>query len=122
MSVKELLSHTNQCDLLSRTTEVVVYDQGFVEYSQLPQDSFAYILLTKLSQSFEIVKYVSGGFLKFHSEYPALCEDKKRTQTLTALSQPCLSIANQGPTKILPFLYLGSQSDSLNKQLLKVSK
>ena len=121
IAVKELLTHTNQYEVLSRSTEIIVYDQGFVGLTELPQDSFVYVLLKKLSQNFDVVKYLGcGGFSQFQSTYPLLCEDKKRTQTLTVLSQPCLSIANQGPTKILPFLYLGSQNDSLNKQLLRV--
>lgn len=32
-----------------------------------------------------------------------------------SLSQPCLPVANVGPTRILPHLYLGSQKDVLNK-------
>lgn len=37
---------------------------------------------------------------------------------LTSISQPCLPITNVGPTRILPFLYLGSQQDAHNQQLL----
>lgn len=40
--------------------------------------------------------------------------------TLTTLSQPCLSAGSQGPTKILPFVYLGSQQDVLDQDTLKV--
>lgn len=32
-----------------------------------------------------------------------------------SISQPCLPVANVGPTRILPHLYLGSQKDVLNK-------
>ncbi|KRX26159.1 Dual specificity protein phosphatase 16 [Trichinella nelsoni] len=40
--------------------------------------------------------------------------------TVSSFSQPCLSQAsNSGPTKILPFLYLGSQKDAMDEQLLK---
>lgn len=35
-----------------------------------------------------------------------------------SLSQPCLPVANVGPTRILPHLYLGSQKDVLNKVLI----
>ena len=34
-------------------------------------------------------------------------------------STPCFSGENLAPTKVLPFLYLGSQEDSLNSELLK---
>ncbi|KAG9352434.1 hypothetical protein JZ751_020848 [Albula glossodonta] len=38
-----------------------------------------------------------------------------------SLSQPCLPVANMGPTRILPHLYLGSQKDVLNKDLMAQS-
>ncbi|KAI1301713.1 Dual specificity protein phosphatase 8 [Halotydeus destructor] len=119
VSVKELLRPSCQYDILGNATDIIVYDQGFLDYKSLPQDSFGHVLLVKLSQSFSNVQYLSGGFVQFQATYPHLCEDKKRSSTLTVLSQPCLSMASQGPTKILPFLYLGSQNDSMNKQLLR---
>ena len=62
-----------------------------------------------------------GGFLEFQSCYRDLCEDKsRRCPALTSLSQPCLPTTNVGPTRILPFLYLGSQQDANNKELLLV--
>lgn len=114
--------HTCHCEVLDNTTEVIVYDQGYIALSSLPEDSFVGVLLSKLVRTFAHVKFVVGGFLEFQSAYPTLCEDKKKTHALTALSQPCYSLSNSGPTKILPFLYLGSQNDSLNKQLLLVSE
>ncbi|CDW52978.1 DSPc domain containing protein [Trichuris trichiura] len=41
---------------------------------------------------------------------------------LASLSQPCLPVSNLGPTKILPFLYLGSQQDAMDEDLLKVHR
>ncbi|CDQ94748.1 unnamed protein product [Oncorhynchus mykiss] len=35
-----------------------------------------------------------------------------------SISQPCLPVANVGPTRILPHLYLGSQKDVLNQDLM----
>lgn len=43
------------------------------------------------------------------------------TLNMTSLSQPCLPITNVGPTRILPFLYLGSQQDAHNHELLAVT-
>uniref|UniRef100_A0A915L646 protein-tyrosine-phosphatase n=1 Tax=Romanomermis culicivorax TaxID=13658 RepID=A0A915L646_ROMCU len=40
-------------------------------------------------------------------------------RALTSLSQPCLPVCVQGPTKILPFVYLGSQQDVLDEETLK---
>lgn len=68
--------------------------------------------------------------MDFQARYPELCEganvsgmtDKfgQSKLTLTTLSQPCLSACTQGPTKILPFVYLGSQQDVMDQETLKV--
>ena len=65
----------------------------------------------------------SGGFLAFQAMYPSLCESKTnnyRCAALTSLSQPCLPVSNVGPTRILPFLYLGSQQDALSQDVTQV--
>ncbi|XP_012690189.1 dual specificity protein phosphatase 8-like isoform X2 [Clupea harengus] len=59
-----------------------------------------------------------GGFAAFSSCFPGLCESKQATILPMSLSQPCLPVANVGPTRILPHLYLGSQRDVLNKDLM----
>ncbi|TNN59814.1 Dual specificity protein phosphatase 8 [Liparis tanakae] len=59
-----------------------------------------------------------GGFAAFSSCFPGLCEGKPATALPMSLSQPCLPLANVGPTRILPHLYLGSQKDVLNKDLM----
>uniref|UniRef100_A0A8C2Q5B8 protein-tyrosine-phosphatase n=1 Tax=Cyprinus carpio TaxID=7962 RepID=A0A8C2Q5B8_CYPCA len=61
---------------------------------------------------------LSGGFAAFSSCFPDLCESKPATILPLSLSQPCLPVANVGPTRILPHLYLGSQRDVLNKELM----
>ncbi|KAJ8417066.1 hypothetical protein AAFF_G00282930 [Aldrovandia affinis] len=59
-----------------------------------------------------------GGFAAFSSCFPGLCEGKPTAILPMSLSQPCLPVANVGPTRILPHLYLGSQKDVLNKDLM----
>uniref|UniRef100_A0A8C2FMA9 protein-tyrosine-phosphatase n=1 Tax=Cyprinus carpio TaxID=7962 RepID=A0A8C2FMA9_CYPCA len=59
-----------------------------------------------------------GGFAAFSSCFPGLCEGKPVATLPMSLSQPCLPVANVGPTRILPHLYLGSQKDVLNKDLM----
>ncbi|XP_051885153.1 dual specificity protein phosphatase 8-like isoform X2 [Pristis pectinata] len=59
-----------------------------------------------------------GGFSAFSSCFPGLCEGKPTTLLPMSISQPCLPVANIGPTRILPHLYLGSQKDVLNKDLM----
>ncbi|VDK45210.1 unnamed protein product [Gongylonema pulchrum] len=39
-------------------------------------------------------------------------------QIRTSVSHPCLSSPSDGPTQILPFLYLGSQQDAMDSKVL----
>ncbi|CAM1294502.1 DUSP16 (predicted) [Pycnogonum litorale] len=119
LSIKELLTHTCQCEA-DDSCDVMVYDQNSPRATTVPVDSFLHVLLRKLIPVFRSVNLVKGGFLEFHAAYPSLCEDKTRKYTtLTSVSQPCLPVTNIGPTKILPFVYLGSQSDALNRDALQ---
>ncbi|KAI5098436.1 dual specificity protein phosphatase 8-like [Silurus meridionalis] len=58
------------------------------------------------------------GFAAFSSCFPDVCESKPPAYLPLSLSQPCLPVANLGLTRILPHLYLGSQKDVLNKELM----
>jgi dual specificity MAP kinase phosphatase len=115
-----MLVHSCQCQI-DQSHDVIVYDQQSTHFSAIPVDSFVSILLSKLIQVFNSVSLLRGGFLDFQSAYPSLCENKsaKGANTLTSLSQPCMPISAHGPTRILPFLYLGSQQDALNKETLR---
>ena len=55
--------------------------------------------------------FATGGYASFQSCFPYLCESENRPPcpTRAPLSQPCLPVANTGPTRVLGFLYLGSQ-------------
>ncbi|RWS26495.1 Dual specificity protein phosphatase 8-like protein, partial [Leptotrombidium deliense] len=92
-----------------------------LEYECLPEDSFISVLLNKLKLVVNSVNFVTGGFLEFQLNFPELCERKTRRScpSLPSLPQPCLSTSNNGPTRILPFLYLGSQHDAMNGELLR---
>ncbi|XP_058546038.1 dual specificity protein phosphatase 8 isoform X2 [Neofelis nebulosa] len=59
-----------------------------------------------------------GGFATFSSCFPGLCEGKPAALLPMSLSQPCLPVPSVGLTRILPHLYLGSQKDVLNKDLM----
>ncbi len=91
-----------------------------------------YLLQLKLNKPRQ-VRFFAGGFLDFQARFPELCEGAapiggvptpgrgaSGKLSLTSLSQPCLPLSNQGPTRILPFLYLGSQQDAMDKETLKV--
>ncbi|XP_071943597.1 uncharacterized protein [Antedon mediterranea] len=70
-----------------------------------------------------ILGNVKGGFVRFKASYPNLCvsRDSSQCSTLAPLSQPCMPVANVGPTKILSFLHLGSQQDVMNQDLMHVN-
>jgi len=119
VSVRDFLLHS--CHIqVDESSDVIVYDQSSTDPSTVAVDSFLHVLLNKLADVFQSVFLLAGGFLHFQACHRDLCEDKSRRHCpgLTSLSQPCLPIVNQGPTRILPFLYLGSQQDAHNKQLL----
>ncbi|XP_059144303.1 mucin-2-like isoform X2 [Physella acuta] len=121
--VLDLLNQT--CNIVTDASwDVIVYDQCTEDPSQLTSDNFVQVLLHKLSTTFNSVAFLKGGFLAFQASHPSLTENKSsshRCSTLTSLSQPCMPVSNIGPTRILPFLYLGSQQDSLNQDLAQVN-
>ncbi|XP_062951385.1 dual specificity protein phosphatase 8 [Cynocephalus volans] len=98
--------------------DVVVYDQSTRDASVLAADSFLSILLSKLDGCFDSVAILTGGFATFSSCFPGLCEGKPVALLPMSLSQPCLPVPSVGLTRILPHLYLGSQKDVLNKDLM----
>ncbi|KAM9807986.1 dual specificity protein phosphatase 8 [Neosynchiropus ocellatus] len=119
VSVTELLQPNGKVKVeLGRKQEVVVYDQCSKEAGHLSKDGFVHILMGKLEGTFHKVSLLTGGFAAFSSCFPGLCEGKPATALPMSLSQPCLPVANIGPTRILPHLYLGSQKDVLNKDLM----
>uniref|UniRef100_A0A667XFN4 Dual specificity protein phosphatase 8 n=1 Tax=Myripristis murdjan TaxID=586833 RepID=A0A667XFN4_9TELE len=119
VSVTELLQPNGKVKVeLGRKQEVVVYDQSSKEAGHLSKDGFVHILMGKLEGTFHRVSLLTGGFAAFSSCFPGLCEGKPATALPMSLSQPCLPVANVGPTRILPHLYLGSQKDVLNKDLM----
>lgn len=77
----------------------------------------------------------AGGFAEFKAKYPSLCSStemrhsgggggggvKSHVHQHSSLSQPCLPVSNVGPTRVLPFLFLGSQLDSMSRETMLVS-
>lgn len=118
VQIAELLQHSAKKKLeLQGGQEVVVYDQSSSDPSSLSSEAFLSVLLAKLERSFPSVHLLSGGFAEFSHLFPGLCEGKS-TLVPSCISQPCLPVANVGPTRILPHLYLGCQRDVLNKELM----
>jgi len=118
ISLKDLLIHYRI--EIDESADVIVYDQRTASVEDVAPDSFMHVLLKKFSAVFSKVSVLAGGFIDFHALYPEFCENTVwKYPGLTALSQPCLPTINTGPTRILPFLYLGSEEDANNQELLK---
>lgn len=80
-----------------------------------------FVVCKHITVSWFLYFFFAGGFEAFQSCFPYLCEtqDKSKCPTITQLSQPCLPITSIGPTKVLSHLYLGSQQDVLDENLLQ---
>ncbi|XP_045410264.1 dual specificity protein phosphatase 16 [Lemur catta] len=117
--ITELIQHSAKHKVdIDCSQKVVVYDQSSQDVASLSSDCFLTVLLGKLEKSFNSVHLLVGGFAEFSRCFPGLCEGKP-TLVPTCISQPCLPVANIGPTRILPNLYLGCQRDVLNKELMQ---
>lgn len=117
--ITELIQHSAKQKVdIDYNQKVVVYDQSSQDVASLSSDCFLTVLLGKLEKSFSSVHLLAGGFAEFSRCFPGLCEGKS-TLVPTCISQPCLPVANIGPTRILPNLYLGCQRDVLNKELMQ---
>nr|XP_006633696.1 PREDICTED: dual specificity protein phosphatase 16 [Lepisosteus oculatus]XP_015208448.1 PREDICTED: dual specificity protein phosphatase 16 [Lepisosteus oculatus]XP_015208449.1 PREDICTED: dual specificity protein phosphatase 16 [Lepisosteus oculatus]XP_015208451.1 PREDICTED: dual specificity protein phosphatase 16 [Lepisosteus oculatus] len=117
--ITELIQHSAKKKLeVDSSQEVVVYDQSSANMASLSSEAFLTVLLAKLEKSFHSVHLLTGGFAEFSHYFPGLCEGKS-VLVPSCISQPCLPVANVGPTRILPHLYLGCQRDVLNKDLMQ---
>ncbi|XP_066211626.1 dual specificity protein phosphatase 16 [Saccopteryx leptura] len=117
--ITELIQHSAKHKVdIDCSQKVVVYDQSSQDVTSLSSDCFLTVLLGKLEKSFSSVHLLAGGFAEFSRCFPGLCEGKSALVP-TCISQPCLPVANIGPTRILPNLYLGCQRDVLNKELMQ---
>ncbi|KAG7456339.1 hypothetical protein MATL_G00251180 [Megalops atlanticus] len=119
VQITELLQHSARSKVeLQVEQEVVVYDQSSADPASLSSEAFLSVLLAKLEKNFSSVHLLSGGFAQFSHLFPGLCEGRS-VLVPSCISQPCLPVANVGPTRILPHLYLGCQRDVLNKDLMQ---
>lgn len=95
---------------------LIVLHQSWLVFSQVTMFLTCFFFFSSLA-----LYFLTGGFAAFSSCFPGLCEGKPVTTLPMSLSQPCLPVANVGPTRILPHLYLGSQKDVLNKVSQSIS-
>lgn len=134
MSAVDLLKQQMELDGSGKDMEVVLYDEVEEEVKGRNEEcSIISVLIEKLNLApyFRSVKTLRGGFADFQARFPELCEGASGMAgaggcpgiggrlALGSLSQPCLPVSNQGPTKILPFLFLGSQQDALDEETLR---
>ncbi|XP_072281876.1 dual specificity protein phosphatase 8-like [Pyxicephalus adspersus] len=95
--------------------QVVVYDQGS---RKLSAGHFVSLVVGKLEKKYSSVSLLEGGFTNFSSQFPTLCEGRTSNILHTSISQPCLSTATVSVTRILPHLYLGSQNDAMDQEVI----
>lgn len=100
---------------LSCERPVVVYDQ---DTQQLEAGQFLSLVLGKLEKKYSSVSLLEGGFSGFSSQFPGLCEGRTASLLHSSISQPCLSTSEVSITRVLPHLYLGSQSDALDQEVI----
>ncbi|XP_048765244.2 mucin-17-like isoform X4 [Ostrea edulis] len=124
--IGDLVTQTCHIDI-EEYSDVIVYDQCTESPELLTADNFLSILLCKLVMctTFNSVSLLKGGYLTFQAMHPTLCENKAsnayKCTPLTSLSQPCMPVANIGPTRILPFLYLGSHRDAMSQETIQIN-
>jgi hypothetical protein len=106
------------------TSHIVVY-HGSLSVDSLPEACFSKKFLQKLPLVFKRTSCLRDSFVSFASKYPHLCLNFTKTRNLsTSMSHPCLSASvsqENGPSRILPFLFLGSEADCQDETVLKVS-
>ncbi|XP_070542560.1 uncharacterized protein [Ptychodera flava] len=120
VTIRELLASSCKVDA-DDNCEVIVYDQCTKNVSGIQAENFLSVLLNKLSGTFRSVSLLTGGFADFQTCFPNLCESQgtsTKCSALAPLSQPCMPVANVGPTKILPYLFVGSQQDVFDQELM----
>lgn len=109
---------------ISLTTHIVVY-HGSLTVDSLPEACFCKTFLRKLPCIFSRTSCLRDSFASFASKYPHLCLNFIKTRNLsTSMSHPCLSASatspENGPSRILPFLFLGSEADCQDEAILRV--
>lgn len=117
VNIQELLQNSAK-KKLQEHQEVVIYDQSSLDPATVSAESFLGVLLLKLGRSFPSVHLLSGGFSRFSSLFPSLCEGKSPPPP-SAPSQPGPPTTTSGPTRILPHLYLGCQRDVLDQEVMR---
>ncbi|XP_069598336.1 dual specificity protein phosphatase 8-like [Ranitomeya imitator] len=113
--LKELLVLPHPKIDASFEKQVVVYDQGNQELSA---GHFVSLIVGKLEKKYSSVSLLEGGFAEFSSQFPNLCEGRTSNILHTSISQPCLSTSTVSVTRILPHLYLGSQNDVMDQEVI----
>lgn len=69
--------------------------------------------------------FIAGGFAEFSYKFPKLCDSKNNSSCpLLSISTPCASGSSRQcpPTKVLPFLFLGSEEDAQSEDVLRTCR
>ncbi|XP_055329575.1 dual specificity protein phosphatase 16-like [Paramacrobiotus metropolitanus] len=104
--------------LESRIDQVIVYDAASADVEELMRDNFLAHVVQKLDKVFRAVSVLRGGYTSFSSLHPSLCR-KEMPEPVPSISQPSMALLSEdGPTKIFPYLFLGSERDALSRDVI----
>lgn len=103
ISIIELLMKNSTSTFLIDEVNIVVYDNHTEHTNQLAEtvdenssdETFAFILLSKIAQKFKSVSFLQGGFVNFKENYSDLCS-RTNYQKLTS-TIPTTITSNHGP-------------------------
>lgn len=88
-------------------------------------ESFIIDLLQRLANKFRSISFLSGGYNDFQINYSNFCNSISKESIIHVKKFFLGKYDSDRPqiecTKILSFLYLGSQDDALSEQTINVS-
>ncbi|XP_072031752.1 dual specificity protein phosphatase 10-like [Amphiura filiformis] len=108
--------------------EVIVYDEDSEEIGNLPANHPTSLVLKSLKKEGTRASLLKGGLKEFEFYYEGLCDSALRKPVINDGEEPpsptpdscrCPAIPDVPATQLLPHLYVGSQQDAENLDLLR---
>uniref|UniRef100_T1IID6 protein-tyrosine-phosphatase n=1 Tax=Strigamia maritima TaxID=126957 RepID=T1IID6_STRMM len=121
-SLASILRSTSSCDKLrrGRYLNCVIYNEGVEGPSKDVQIRLVLCCLRK-ETNIKNFYYLTGGFDKFYSRYPHLCVGRMTASSpmFPVVAAPIALFSDHSePVEILPHLYLGSECQASNPNVL----
>nr|XP_002731106.1 PREDICTED: dual specificity protein phosphatase 10-like [Saccoglossus kowalevskii] len=103
--------------------EVVIYDENTNDIDCVTSMNPLTLVLTSLREEGVTASYLKGGFQAFFQQYQNLCANSLRSDQQAEItdftSRSHRNVFKHPPTPVLPFLYVGGESDASDHELLK---